>query len=831
MSTSRAGGVRGGGNGVPNAQLDPQEVSKIQASAAGREQAPGTRTQASIFSNWREAANRLGSPFEVEKIPISKLRDMRRDPMLGFGLSFIKTPHVRAKWFIDAKSNDGPNAQIAAHLDHDLRKIYADFVLQFCNSLDFGFQAIAKRYELRTPAAFYIETDPETGEEQELPVWSEGAVQPIAWKPFVALQPEYVEPVWKGEEFNGVKFLAGTDSAGSGGREITIDVYHTLWVTNERAQNFNSIWGYPRLGYAYRYWWSYWFRWAIADRAFERKADPSVKVYHPEGEFVDDNTGERLDYGEYALLIGERMRSGGVISLPSEVYEDANGRGTMRMWDVDFTKDAVNFEPFDKSFDYLDVQKLRSLWIPEQAFLEGKGGTSSRNVAAELGESFIESQAVLSAQISEHINRWLIPQWLAVNYPEFLDAGGTASIVIQGFADQDVEFTKEIIQLIGQQEAGMLEILKLVDLKRVLEDAGTPIADFLTQQRRQEEITRIAAASAPPAVAPVPGQQVGVVPGPTGFNAYINPPDRLVLQLADSTRGFLRKLPDTPHYQDKSVRAFASQLWSIWHDVYQHEYEVAATAIENGGEIPEDATLEFALSDVVNRATEFISDWTKSEKWAEALKKTENLIRRMANRAGKVELRRIGINRDKALNEDQREAWIKEHLAEFAQRVADTTRSEIRDFIAKTMSEEGAISQAELAKRVREHFSAFPDWKADRLARTETAEVYRAATLLAARAADITRVQAVDAQFGGTDDDCEERDGEIFDIDDAWEVDEHPNGTLAWRMVPANLSITYDNIDGAEFDAQTMLVTLSEDIEPEAERVVLRQVLDHVLES
>ena len=81
------------------------------------------------------------------------------------------------------------------------------------------------------------------------------------------------------------------------------------------------------------------------------------------------------------------MRSGGVIALPSDVYEDANGRGTMRQWDIEFTKDAVNFEPFDKSFDYLDVQKLRSLWIPEQAFLEGKGGTSSRNVAAELGES------------------------------------------------------------------------------------------------------------------------------------------------------------------------------------------------------------------------------------------------------------------------------------------------------------------------------------------------------------------------------------------------------------------------------------------------------------
>ena len=89
----------------------------------------------------------MGRRFEVEKIPISKLRAMRRDPMLAFGLAFTKTPHVRAKWFIDAKSKNGPNAQIAAHCDHDLRRIFGSFVLQYMNSLDFGFQVIAKRYE------------------------------------------------------------------------------------------------------------------------------------------------------------------------------------------------------------------------------------------------------------------------------------------------------------------------------------------------------------------------------------------------------------------------------------------------------------------------------------------------------------------------------------------------------------------------------------------------------------------------------------------------------------------------------------------------------------
>ena len=46
-----------------------------------------------------------------------------------------------------------------------------------------------------------------------------------------------------------------------------------------------------------------------------------------------------------------------------------------------------------------------------------------------------------------------------MNYPEFVDEteSGTAEIVIQGFADQDLEFTKQIIQLVGQQLSGVAE--------------------------------------------------------------------------------------------------------------------------------------------------------------------------------------------------------------------------------------------------------------------------------------------------------------------------------------------------------------------------------------
>src|SRR4051812_7410227 len=500
---------------APIGDVTPEEAAKIRSAVGAREQAPSSQ-QSAIFQNWRQAADQLGDPFEVEHIPVSKLRAMRRDPMLGFGLSFIKTPHVRASWYINAKDSNGPNAQIAAHLDHDLRRIYASLVFCWMNSLDFGFQAIAKRFEFRTPTGTFIQQDPDTGEQTEQPIWSAGGIDPIAWKPFVALAPEAVEPIWAGDgSFNGIDYdgsLVPGVTAGGEKQAFKIDLAHALWVTNERDANFGSMFGYPRMGYAYRYWWSYWFRWAIADRAFEKRGDPSVLIYHPDGEFIDEATGERLNYAEYAIQMGERMRSGGVIALPSEVYEDNNGRGTLRQWEMEFTSDATDFQPFDASFDYLDVQKLRSLWIPEQAFLEGKGGTSSRNVAHELGDSFVESQAVLAAQLVETINRWIIPQWLAVNYPEFITGGGGAEFIMQGFADEDIDFIKQIIQLVGQQDLGMQEILKLTDLRKVLQDAGMPIASIAEQQRREQQLAAAAQAALAPEVVGQggPGGTVGV---------------------------------------------------------------------------------------------------------------------------------------------------------------------------------------------------------------------------------------------------------------------------------------------------------------------------------
>ncbi len=45
---------------------------------------------------------------------------------------------------------------------------------------------------------------------------------------------------------------------------------------------------------------------------------------------------------------------------------------------------------------------------------------------------------------------------------------------------------------------------------------------------------------------------------------------------------------------------------------------------------------------------------------------------------------------------------------------------------------------------------------------------------------DVSQVQAID---GDGDEECAARDGQVFDLDDALAIEDHPNGTLDWEPV------------------------------------------------
>lgn len=842
-------------------QITPQEISRIDASVRGLEQAPSSRQQLGAFANWKQVQDQLGQPFNNERIPLNKLKLMRRDPMIGFGFHFTKTPLVRAPWFMKCE-----DPQIAAFMDGALRPIMPSLIIQCLQKLDFGFQAIAKRYSYEVPDSTYI--DPNTG--AEVPAWDSqpGNILPVALKPFVALPPEGSFPIFDDTsgEFAGINYKppagggapAGTGSKkkGAGGSEgeVEIDLYHSLWVTNEKESVFGNIYGYPRLGYVYPYWWSYWYRWAIADRAFERKGDPQTLVRHPEGN-LDLGNGETISNAEYALTMADRLRSGAGVALPSTPYMGLDDKPSgVSEWSIEFLTGGLDLDPFDKSFDYIDVMKLRSIFVPEQALIEGGGGTSSRNVAKEMYQGLVEAQSIEMAEIVNMINRFIIPHLLITNFPEQFAKGIKCTMQTRGFAAADMEILQTIIQLIGQADADKLG----VNVREALRQLNMPL---MPQQQYDQLLADKAAAAAvagpggeiaptrdASGVVPTPGRAPATTantPGPTGSGgsstatqglgfAYTQP--RHVIELStDQAMEFALDLPQSIHFQDKAMRALAQQLWTTMRDFYRRQYDGYIDYLDAyDGEIHlsddvEQEAFEFAPSDFMrDMARRVVDGWdTGLNEMDDLMRRAEQILDAMTARASQLTRKEAGLDQEPDL--DTRLDWVRSRVGEMVAKTISTTRRELEDFTANYIAD-GALDPRPLANKIRAHFDDFPDWKASRYARTEARDAFNAGTLLTARANGISVVQAVDAQLGESDQDCMDRDGQFFMVDQALREVEHPNGTLGWRLLQEPVTLTRVDVipDGngaaALFDQPNGIVYLSNDLSMEDEKEFLHFV-------
>lgn len=537
--------------GLALAQDDEAEA-RIKARLA-QVKGPSAAAASGNWVDWGGMAERLGQPFNVTSIPLNKLEQMRRDPMIAFGLAFVKLPLIRARWHIESE-----DPQRAAFVDHCLRRIYGRLILGWTNCLDYGYAGIVKNFEYDQPDWKYIDKD--DPEEPKRMVW-DSSTKALVWKPFLPLNPRISKPAWTKEgEFSGIHYNKGSQNAadyfyfepqGSKDDDPEIPLPWALWAINEKDSVFGSFWGYPRTGYAYRYWWAYWYRFGLADRAFEKWADPPVEVYHPTDVGLD-SSGNRVDYTSEALALAEKLRSGANVALPSDVIETIDGRVTsVRKWEVRQQDSKVNFDALNQAFEYLDVQKVRAMMVPEQALMEGKGGTSSRNVAGEMGDLLMQSQALIMEELDDAINRYLIPQLLEVN---FGSGGASCKKVTTGFDPTDMDTMRTLVQVVGQSDPSKLP----VDFREILkEHMGVPV---LSPERIKAELDAQAAAAEETAPAATPASSTAQTAGVTQQGFYYGPRERVEL----SAPVVVRTVDELPVEVEGAVAYFSQEERTLY---------------------------------------------------------------------------------------------------------------------------------------------------------------------------------------------------------------------------------------------------------------------------
>lgn len=775
-------------------QVDAKAAAQIGAQLKQAEQSPSARSSTLAYQYFQEQMEGLGQPYNVDRIPISVLKQMQRDPMVGFGLHFIYAPIYRAHWYVKCE-----DARIAAFIDGALRRILAQYIETRAQAHVFGFKPIVKRFQLEKPNWVY--SDPAKSD-VPIPVWDNGSVQAITWKNFVGLpcDPVNVEPQFSATgEFDGIKWMGAgnsvftvpTNQDDDGSR--TVDLQHSLWITNEKPSANESLWGYPRIGYAFRPWWSKWYRWALYDRFFERKADPPYRVYFPTGTPYSKDDDDVVESNKNrALAIGDAARSGGTIALPGDVVDGYDDRPTtMREWDISELEVRGDMAGFLDSFEYLDTLILRSLWISELMLTPGVGGTSSKNVAGTEVDFHKEASAALADEIDDEINRWIIPDLVRANFPDFK---GDVKKVTTGFTEADQQTLQQALQWTIQ--AGNNDAIEQLDTRDLLNRLGMPLVSQKEIARQREEAKKALEQSNPPVVNPDQQGNAGV----NDQKFYEQGRGRIYLE---DTEAFIASLPNIRAFQDKVVLAQAKTLRNMWKKAYKNIYDDFANHLNS---VNFDETDDLVES--------LIKSWAFDDKpTKELIDETRNVLREAIRRAGDVEL--ASVDSEFVFNPEISDVttYLEDRGLLLAKAINDTVREDLRSFLADSIRE--GKTQEEIIQGVRSHFSDFPDWKADRLVRTEIKEAYNHATLIAADEAGFSIVQARDALKGPTDDECEERDGKFFPISEAFGITDHPNGTLEWQIIKGeNLSIDYvenmpDESDSlAYFDAENRIVYL-----------------------
>lgn len=109
--------------------------------------------------------------------------------------------------------------------------------------------------------------------------------------------------------------------------------------------------------------------------------------------------------------------------------------------------------------------------------------------------------------------------------------------------------------------------------------------------------------------------------------------------------------------------------------------------------------------------------------------------------------------------------------------INETTRTQVAEAIREGV--EAGDGAAQLGDRI-EALTGFDEYRAELIARTESARVLNEAQLESFREFGVNKVRAID---GDDDPECAARDGQEFDLDEALDIADHPNGTLDWVPV------------------------------------------------
>ncbi len=400
--------------------------------------------------------------YNPDVIPIDTYIKMKQDPQVAIGLAMIKMPLYSLGWTIECSDPD-----IRAFVHEAMSRIWNRLIVSMLTAVDFGFASHEIIWELFDVDIF---TQSPSGRKK-----THFTGKAELFKKIKAHYPSTIRirTDSKTDDFMGISQTV----AGMGGQAIKLDANKCFLFTF--GDEFGNFFGTSRMKAAYKSW--YWKEvlTQFMLRYFERKGSPSTVVQHPIGGGVTLD-GTEYDNSEIALRISQNLLENSSITLPYEA--DKEGRN---QWDISYLQDDRRGEMFVNALNYFSAQILRGLLTPERVMTQDLS-TGSFSMASSHAEIFLLSLEGMGKEISDAVNRQLIPQLVEFNFKPKKTVSCRLRVEKIQYDRRRIlkEIMLEVIRNVGTwAKSGNLPSV-MPSIEQMSDVLGVPIAPFKEEYER-----------------------------------------------------------------------------------------------------------------------------------------------------------------------------------------------------------------------------------------------------------------------------------------------------------------------------------------------------------
>lgn len=315
-----------------------------------------------------------GITFNESDISLQTFKDMENDAGIIAPLTIVKAPIRSVEWSIECENND-----IKDFVKKALLLIWEQLIGDMLLALNFGFQSFEKVFTRNNDG--------------------------IVYKKLLAYDPAdiTVKTNEKTGGFAGIELSQVNKPMGA----IQLPPQKCFHFAYD--MRWGNFYGISKMRPAYKYWFTDKYYYEFQNVFMEKLSGGVVVAYAPSGKTVVD--GVEYDNIETMKKVAQDIRSGGVASLPSEMWGEQAGD---RKWILELLESKKDTGQFVKAHEHLDTMKSRAIFVPDLIYKAEKVGSFA--LGKEHTNNFILSIKAILDYAKLFIDSYLIPQLVEYNF-------------------------------------------------------------------------------------------------------------------------------------------------------------------------------------------------------------------------------------------------------------------------------------------------------------------------------------------------------------------------------------------------------------------------------